>query len=314
MLILSETQITSLKLDAVNLVNALDAAFQRGECDSVSGLKVQVPSIDGGFFQALPAVLTSQNRAAVKWVGVNSGRTGGPRIQASIILSDARTGEPLALLAAAGLTAIRTAAMSALAARYLMRSDVGTIGFLGCGAQAHAHLKVFTSLYPQLKFVRCFSPSSGEKFAASLRENGVDAVATQNARDVVVESDVVISSVPDLGEGQGPTFNASWIKPHSFVSMVDLGRAWIPGTQTANTRLFTDYIPQTSRLVEMGKLKFATEFVSDLYGLANAGKCDSAKDPTIFAFGGLGMCDAVVADRVFECALVTGIGSEVDMM
>lgn len=314
MLILSETQVARLLADPGGLVNALDLAFRRGDADSVSGMKVQVASVDGGFFQALPAVLKAQQLAAVKWVGVNRGTTSSPRIRASIILSDALTSEPLGLVAGTALTAIRTAAMSALAAKYLISEHAETIGFLGCGAQAKAHWLVFKAVFPRLKSALCYSLTSAEAFAKTLIDAGCDAVVTPDARSVISRSDVVISSVPQGSTDDGaPVFHAGWIKPGAYVSMVDLGRAWIPRTQTPNARTFTDYIPQSKRLVEMDKLRFVDTFEADLYGLASGEAPSMSSEPRIFVFGGMGMCDAVVADYAYRRAIAGGIGTYVDM-
>lgn len=316
MLILSEAQLASMSLDPITLVDALDAAFRRGPEDSISGLKAQTPGIDGGVFQALPAVLASEKRAALKWISVASNSHAGPRIRTSTLLSDAASGETLALLSSVGLTAIRTAAMSALAARYLRpdfsaSSDL-TIGLIGCGVQAHSHLHVFRRLYPGIHSVVAYSPRSSARFAESARELGFNARRETDPDKLIRDADIVISTVPPSEGKTSPYLDPARLNRHAFASFVDLGRPWLAPADNADLEVFTDYIPQSVALVEQGKMMPTRRFSGDLYSLAQGIRPHSGDSAAIFVFGGLGVCDAVIAQLAYQQALAGGMGTHVD--
>ena len=95
--------------------------------------KVYLQSPPYGDFRAMPAL--GDGMALLKWVTSFPGNPerGLPTVTGVICLSDAETGEPLMLLDARSVTALRTGAVAAVAAAALARSDAGTVGIVGCG-------------------------------------------------------------------------------------------------------------------------------------------------------------------------------------
>ena len=132
--------------------------------------KLTVAIAPGHFFQSLCAASPDLSFAATKWVGVaaENARRGLAGVNGLVILSDLATGVPVAILDGNVLTVVRTAAMSALAAEYLARQDSESIGFVGCGAQAHGHLAALREILPGLRRVVCYARGSAS--AEGLRE------------------------------------------------------------------------------------------------------------------------------------------------
>ena len=95
--------------------------------------KVYLPSPPYGDFRAMPA--RGDGMALLKWVTSFPGNPerGLPTVTGVICLSNAETGEPLMLLDARSVTALRTGAVAAVAARALARADASTVGIVGCG-------------------------------------------------------------------------------------------------------------------------------------------------------------------------------------
>src|SRR5579863_3441488 len=73
---------------------------------------------------------------------------GLPVLNSLVTLLDSETGEPLAVLDGKWVTAKRTAALSAVAARRMARTNSACVGFIGCGVQAQSHLDAFRELFP----------------------------------------------------------------------------------------------------------------------------------------------------------------------
>ena len=214
--------------------------------------KLTVAIAPGHFFQSLCAASPDLSFAATKWVGVaaeNAAR-GLAGVNGLVILSDFATGVPAAILDGNVLTVVRTAAMSALAAEYLARQDGESIGFIGCGAQAHGHLAALRETLPRLRRVVCYSRGSAS--AEGLREAaGAQGLDAQIARtpDEALACDVVVTSVP-AGAAPAPFLDAGSLRPGTFVSAVDLGRSWRGETLRAFDIVATDDRVQAMDLVD----------------------------------------------------------------
>jgi ornithine cyclodeaminase/alanine dehydrogenase-like protein (mu-crystallin family) len=124
-------------LAAVSPVEAIErvrdgfVSFARGEWQMPA--KVYLPSPPNGDFRAMP--VRGEGLAMLKWVTsfpVNP-RRGLPTVTGVVMVSDAGTGEPLAMLDARAVTALRTGAAAAVAAQELAREDAETVGLVGCG-------------------------------------------------------------------------------------------------------------------------------------------------------------------------------------
>src|SRR5215203_1644868 len=152
--------------EAIARVRDAFVAHRRGEW--VMPSKVYLDAPPHGDFRAMPA--RGAGLALLKWITsfpANPVR-GLPTVTGIVCLSDATTGEPLMLLDARSVTALRTGAVAAVAARALARPDAATVGVLGCGLHGRwtARALVAAGYGPGV----CFdpSPSAAEGLAAEL--------------------------------------------------------------------------------------------------------------------------------------------------
>ena len=130
-----EVKRTLTMADAVKAVEAAFRAYGEG--------KVQMPpkvylNFEKGDLRSMPAYMPELGLAGVKNVNVHSGNTDLPTVMATITLFDPETGFPLAVLDGTYLTAVRTGAAGAIAAKYLARKDSTVAAFVGAGRQASA--------------------------------------------------------------------------------------------------------------------------------------------------------------------------------
>lgn len=100
--------------------------------------KPGIHSKPDAFIHAMPAYYEALNIGGLKWVsGYPSNRELGlPQIAGLMIVNDMDTGMPLAVMDCRWITAVRTAAVSAITAKYCAREDTSTLGVVGCGVQA----------------------------------------------------------------------------------------------------------------------------------------------------------------------------------
>src|SRR3984893_13556685 len=141
MIVLSRDDVRSV-LDLDRLVDALAHAMadlSAGRNSMPPRSSVVVPERHGTLF-SMSAFLPSSGVLATKLVSLFPLNTDRPTHQAVICCFDPADGRPLALMDATYITAVRTAAGSALATRLLARRDARTVCVIGTGVQAHAHV------------------------------------------------------------------------------------------------------------------------------------------------------------------------------
>src|ERR687897_1483893 len=132
--------------------------------------------------------------------------------QGTVTLFDGETGETRAIMNASAITAIRTAAVSALATRLLAREDARTLGILGAGVQARAHLEALRFVR-DFDRVRIFSPTAAHAEALAA-EAGAEAVGTPE--EAVRGADVVVTATSSVE----PVLRRAWLAPGAHVNVV----------------------------------------------------------------------------------------------
>ena len=313
---LSREDVERLGLRGTALAGAIEGALQAASRGAAKNFpKTSSISADGRLFQSIMAVgfeAPAPVMAATKIVGLSPANhaRGLPHIGGLIVLNDGETGMPVAVMDATWITEARTAALSLVAARRYARRDARNIGFIGCGAQAHAHLSVFSEVFP-LATVTAYSRGrpSAEALAARAYAMGLEAQIADAPRTAVSGQDIVISSVPD-SPGLVPFLNADWLSPGSFAALVDLGRSWRPeGFEAFEYRLVDDRAQaEASRAYR--KLTPDGPYDADLVELA----CDPAlvrqseRARAVFTFQGMALADLAAAALVAATAAEAGIG------
>jgi alanine dehydrogenase len=193
------------------------------------------PRQPGSLAHAMPALLRgeapdgSEDLIGAKWIaGFPANPSSGlPTYHALVLLNDPLTGEPVAVMDAATITAARTAAISGAAIRHFLPGGVADaagarVALLGAGAQARGHLPVIGQVLPGAR-VRITDLDDERASGLAAESAGVDgissATAVSSVRDAVQSADVVISVV-----SFGPSRQAldpDWLGPHTLFIAVD---------------------------------------------------------------------------------------------
>jgi ornithine cyclodeaminase/alanine dehydrogenase-like protein (mu-crystallin family) len=181
-------------LDEAAAVEALEQALRRG-LDPAVGPARSSMSLPGGELLVMPAGFAGY--AAVKLAGVAPGNPalGLPRITGACLLLDSCSLVPLALFDAAALTALRTPAVTALAARRLAPPDAQHLLLFGTGPQARGHLRALRTVLPLLRRVTVVArhPDRAQSFAREAAAYGlrIDACTPDAVRAAVADADVI---------------------------------------------------------------------------------------------------------------------------
>lgn len=317
LLYLSDRDISRLDLEPEEARAAIEEVLGFAPGDVFAVPKLNLPIRAGDFFQAMPAAARALGFALVKWNGVvaNRGGRGLPNVNALIALSDIAGGQPVAVLAGNRITALRTAAMTAIAARRLARGDSRVIAFIGTGTQARSHLAALRPLFPGLGRALLFgrTPASIASFADAVRAAGLECSVSAEARLAIDSADIVVTSVP-AADGFVPFLDGAWLKPGAFAAMVDLGRSWRPETIRDFEIMATDDRAQSTVVAADGKLAHAGPWPADLADLV-AGRHPGRTGPrqrTGFIFAGMALADLAVAALVYRRAVAADVGTRLE--
>lgn len=314
-LYLGRADVEAIGLGPDAVLDALRAAFQDlGRDAALRCAPLHLDGEPGHGFRAFCAAWPRRGTASAKWLAIGPKPAGSvrPGIDAIIAVSDFATGRLQCLMDADHVTRLRTAGMSALAAARLADPDARSIGFVGCGSQARAHLDALRALLPRLEVVSTFSRSieSSRRFAASAAADGLEARPCATARQVVEASSIVVTSVPAT-PGLQPFLDPRWIAPGAFVAAVDVGRSWLlDGLRELDVLACEDHGQWTGPTLPTAHLGPLGRFDVDLAELADARGTGLAqpRGRSMFVFQGHGLADLAVASLVLDAARERGLG------
>jgi alanine dehydrogenase len=226
---------------AVEAVRDGFIAYARGEWQMPP--KVYVDAHPNGDFRAMPAI--GAGRAVLKWVTsfpVNLER-GLPTVKAIVLVSDAETGMPVAVLEGSALTALRTGAAAVLAAETLARADAETFAVIGAGVNGKATARTFIAR-GKMPLVWDVDPERARAVAAEL---GAEVAASA---EEALTADVVATVTP----GRQILFREGSLRAGQHVSLMGTdgpGKCEIAPRELARTHVFCDDWTQASHAGEL---------------------------------------------------------------
>lgn len=299
----SRQQLESLNLSAVDVIESIEALLHGQRQGQVwSAPKIAVTPSGGRYMMATLCVADEPPLMAVKSLALNPGNAelGYEQINSVIVLHDSRTGLPVALVDGNWVTAIRTAGLSAVAAKRLANPDASVIAFIGCGVQAHSHLQLFAEMFP-LREVRAFGrgEANRESLCRMAQQLGFKTLTTTTAQEALDGADLVVTSVT-LDYAMEPFLDARWLKPGAFATVTDLALPWQAESLPAFDRIIIDDLAQEQQMEK--KMLDLALVKGDLSGLV-AGICPARSGPEerlAFVFRGMGLGDLALAGLAYR--------------
>jgi ornithine cyclodeaminase len=298
------------------------AALSRGEADNPLRSVMRLPQHSAALGM-MPAALNAPAAIGLKVISVFPGNRGSgyESHQGFVLLFEAEHGAPVALVDAGEITAIRTAAVSAVATRLLARDDASDLAILGSGTQARTHLEAMLLARPGIRRVRAWSPNAArlKAFAAqATHRHGLRVEAVASARDAVEGATIVCT----VSASATPILEGDWLSAGAHVNAVGASQPnarELDVEAVRRSRLFVDR--RESALHECGDLLAAMEagavdeghIVAEL-GEILAGTASGRRDAgeiTLFESLGLAVEDLAAAHEVWRLATEEDAGTRV---
>jgi ornithine cyclodeaminase/alanine dehydrogenase-like protein (mu-crystallin family) len=324
-LVLSATEVESL-LDLDALVEAIEAAMidlSSGRASMPARVAAVVPDRQA-LLAAMPAFLPSAGALTAKLVSQFPQNEDRPSHQALICCFDPETGTPVAIMDGTHVTALRTAAGSALASRLLARPGASVVAVLGTGVQARAHARLMVRL-AGVRIIRVAgrNPLRVHHIVDELVAAGVPAEAADSIEDAVRSADIVCGAT----HTDRPVVRYDWLQAGTHVNSVGYNAAGAGEVDVATIANSLVVVESRSsalaappsgaielrRAIDQGALD--PDWVIELGEVAADPSTGRIEDSqlTLYKSVGVAVQDAAAAALVLRAAWERGVGIEISI-
>jgi ornithine cyclodeaminase/alanine dehydrogenase len=322
-LLLNRTEISSL-LTPDDYIQAVESAFEAyGNARSLSTGLLHIDSHGGEFHIKSSGLALDRTYVGVKCNGAfwQNRERGLPYVHGGILLFDGENGVLLAFMDSVEVTIQRTAAATAVAAKYLARADSRVVTICGTGTQGRAQLRFLKRVLPlERVYAVGRREESVERYAAEMAaELGIDVTAAGDLAEVARQSDVIVTCTPS----REPLLGVADVSPGTFVAAVGSDNPYkqeLEPELVASSTLVADILEQCARV---GELHHALEAgmmeTNGAYG--ELGEIVAGKKPgrtseseiIVFDSTGTALQDVAAAAIAYERAVAAGRGSIFDL-
>lgn len=270
-----------------------------------------------GVIELMP--IADAQHYSFKYVNGHPGNTqhGLSTVMAFGVLADMATGTPVLLSELTLTTALRTAAMSALAARALARPESRVMALIGNGAQSDFQALAFQHLLG-IQALRLYDidPAATCKLVHNLRHSGLELTVCPSARDAVNGADIVTTVTAD--KCQATILSADMLSPGQHINAVGgdcPGKTELAADVLLNNPVFVEFAPQTR--LEGDIQQMPADFpVTELWQVL-AGQAPGRRDAqaiTVFDSVGFALEDFSALRYLYDSALALGLGEHLDLI
>jgi alanine dehydrogenase len=321
-LILSRGDVLEL-LTLRDCIDAVEHAFRlHADGRSLGPGVLAVPAGQGGFHIKAAGLVGERSYFAAKTNAnfpENPRRLGLPAIQGMVVLADAGTGRPLAVIESGSVTALRTGAATAVAAKFLARRNARTATIVGCGIQGEMQLAAIAAVLP-LQHVRVLDRDHERAETLAARAGarlGLRVEAGKDLRTALNGSDVCVTCTP----ARRAFVMAADVAPGTFIAAVGAdaeGKQEIEPSLVASATLVVDVLEQCARIGELqhalaSGLLTPERVHAELADVVVGQRPGRTRDDeiTLFDSSGTALQDVAAAVAVYEKACALGRGTEV---
>jgi len=301
----------------VDRVEFAFAKYGKGEVDMPPKTYLYFPK-ENGDLRVMPSFSEDLKMAGTKIVNVHpdNPKNNLPTVGAVIVLNDAKTGAPIALLDGTYITGMRTGAAGAVASKFLAKKDAKTLGVIGAGQQAIFQIAATASaLNLQDIFVYDKNEASFDKLSAELDKIGIKI--KKATLEEVTKQDILTTTTPS----REPIVLDGMVQAGTHINAIGAdaeGKEELDPSIVKKARVFVDDWAQASHSGEINvpvakgiitKNDIAGSLGEVVAGL-NKGR-NNDQEITMFDSTGLALQDLFTAEMVYQEALKKGIGKDI---
>jgi ornithine cyclodeaminase/alanine dehydrogenase len=308
-------------LDWTTIIPAVEAGFidfAAGNVAQPQRTVLRGPAMEG-VYVLMPCAVGPSRVLGAKVASIFNGNAarGLPAISGLYLLAEYDTGRPLAVMEAAYMTAVRTAAATCVATRALARRDSMSIGLFGTGTQAEYHVRGLAHLMPGLP-MKVWGTSPGKAKAFAERMSKIAArIDPAGSADEAAGCDIVVVAT----SSPAPVFDGKALKRGAHVNSVGTHQPKLREIDTetvVRSRLIGDsreavFAEDGDILIPLEEGKITREHVVAELGEVLAGRKPgrtSRDEVTLFKSNGVAFQDAVTAKLAFERATAARLGMQ----
>ena len=273
----------------------------------------------------LPAGLKEDKIYGMKWVSVfleNPHKRDLPNLSAVVLLSELESGFPVAFMEATMCSNIRTAAMSALAGKYLAKPESSIIGIIGAGEQAKSHFLAMKAQFPGLKECRVSSrtEASEQKFIDQMSKFHPDVNyigCKGNHEKAITGADLLVTAI----SGQAKLLQAQWIKDGATYFHVGGLEDDFAVPEKASKIVCDDWhvvkhrTQTISQMYQQGLLQ-DSDIHADLYQIVTGQKSGRENPEEFIYYNGVGLSyiDVAMSNWMYRTAKEKGYGKTINLL
>lgn len=247
-----------------------------------------------GFCLVMPCYSQPNQIIATKLVTVFPDNVEIPSHDAAIVLFDSTNGKLISIMDGVYITAMRTAAVSAVATKFLGPLQPETLAILGAGVQAKSHYKALTTLF-SFKKVKVWSRkrSSAEKLSSEINAEACDTV-----EEAVLDADVIVT----VTSAMEPILKAEWVKKGAHINAVGACKPnWqeLDPVLMQSSRVYVEDIDMAKKGsgdIILSKAEIYAEIGEVIQGTKDGLRCET----TVFKSLGMAIEDSVSAKLVYQ--------------
>jgi ornithine cyclodeaminase/alanine dehydrogenase-like protein (mu-crystallin family) len=320
LLYLSRADVEKVDLPMAEIIKAVEEVFkEKGNGRIEMPPKPGIHPVKDSFIHAMPAYVSGMKAAGMKWVSgfPENYKKGLPYISGLLILNNPETGIPMAVMDCTWITAMRTGAATAVAAKYLARKDSSVMGVLGCGVQGRTNLEAVKVAFPEVSKVSAYDidPKVLAQYAKDMEtEHGVKVDRVSYPREAVEGCDIVVTAGPIL-KHPSPVIEPSWFKKGGFACPLDFDSYWRSDAMQSVDKFCTDDRNQLEYYKTVGYFGGIPKVHADLGEIVTGKKKAREDDEERIMSMNLGVAieDMAAAIRIYERAKAKGIGTWVSL-
>ncbi|PJD91366.1 MAG: ornithine cyclodeaminase [Legionella sp.] len=236
------------------------------------------------------------------------------------MLAEVATGYPLMISSMTLLTALRTAATSALASKYMAKQNSKRVAIIGCGAQSEFQILAHHALF-DLSEVRYFDPdaSAMQRFACHLKDESFELMPMQDVRSAIEGADIIITAT--AAKGKQKILERAWLKPGQHISGIggdSPGKTELDPDILKHANVVIEYFPQTHHEGEIQNLgEQAQDHVyAELWEIISGKKPGRSNDQDISVFDSVGFAleDFSILRLCYELSQEYSLGKRISLI